>query len=61
MIVINCQIDIGQRLCFNPLSGVDNQNGTFAGGERARYFIRKVNVSRRVNQVELIVLPSLAL
>ena len=54
MIVVNSQIDVGQGLRFYALGGVNDQDRTFAGGQRARNFIGKVHVSRRINQVELI-------
>ena len=54
MIVVNSQIDVGQGLRFYALGGVNDQDRTFAGGQRARNFIGKIHVSRRINQVELV-------
>ena len=54
MIVVNCQINVCQRLRLYPLSGVDHQDRTFAGGKRAADFIGKVNVAGGVHQVELV-------
>ncbi len=61
VIVVDGLIDVGQRLGFHALRGVDHQNGAFAGGQRARHLIGEVDVTRRVHQVEDIVLAILGL
>ena len=43
-------------LRLDPLGGVHHEHGTLAGGKRARDLIREVNVSRRVDEVELVAL-----
>ncbi len=54
MVVVNGEIDVGQRLRFHTLSGVDHQDRTFARGQRTADFVRKVDVSGGVHQIELI-------
>ena len=36
------------------MAGIHNQNGAFAGGERARDFVSEIDVAGRIHQVELI-------
>ena len=55
--MIQCQIDIGQRLRFNALRRIDDQNGTVTGRQAAGYFIVEVHMSGRIDQVEDIFVP----
>ena len=48
------EIDVGQRLRLDPLRGVDHQDRAFAGGQRARHLVVKVDVAGRVDEVELV-------
>ena len=59
-IVVDGLIDIGQRLRFHTLRSVHHQQRAFAGGQRARDFIGKVHMARRVDQVQHIVLAVFA-
>ncbi len=45
---------VGDGLCLNTLSGVDDEHRALAGGQRTRDLVGKVNVARRIDQVELI-------
>jgi hypothetical protein len=54
-------IDVGQRLRFHALAGVDHEQRAFAGGERARDFVREVDMARRVHQIEDVILAVLGL
>ena len=45
---------VGDGLRFDALGGVDDKQSTFAGGERARNFVGKIDVSGSVDQVEAI-------
>ena len=55
------QIHIGNRLSLHPLRGIDEQERTFAGRQTARDFIGKVDVTRRIDQMQGIRLPILGL
>ena len=45
---------IGDGLRLDTLGGVDNEHRALAGGQRTRDLVGKVNVARRIDQVELI-------
>ncbi len=45
-------IDVGERLGLDALRRIDHQKRTFAGRQRTRDFIGKVDVSGRVDQVQ---------
>ena len=47
-------VAVGDRLRFDALRGVDDQQRAFARGERARDLVGEVDVARRVDQVELV-------
>ena len=51
---VDRQVRVGHRLRLDPLRGVDHQQRAFAGGERARHLVGEVDVSRRVDQVQLV-------
>ena len=52
--VVDGEIGIGQRLRFHALRSVHNQQRTFAGSQRARDFIGEVDVTRGVDEIELV-------
>ena len=54
MIIVDGLIDVGQCLGLNPLGGVDNQQGALTGGQRTAHLIGKVNMARRIHQIERI-------
>ena len=60
-IVIQRQIGIGECLRLDALRGIDYQQRAFAGLQAARDFVGEIDVAGRIDQVELIILPSLAL
>src|SRR5262249_6969684 len=51
------QIDVGQRLRLHPLGRVDHQESALTGTERARNLVAEVDVARRVDEVDDVVLP----
>jgi len=55
--MLDALVDIGQRLRFDALGGVDHEERAFAGGQAARHFIGEVDVAGRVHQVEFVALP----
>ena len=55
-VVLDRQVGVGQRLRFDALRGVHQQQRAFAGGERPRDFVREVHVPGRVDQVEDVLL-----
>ena len=55
-VVVNGQVAVGQRLGFHALAGIHHQDGTLTGSQAAADFVLKVNVARRVDQVELVFL-----
>ena len=59
-IVVQRQVGIGQRLRLHALRGVHHQQRAFAGLQAARNFVAEIDVAGRVDQVELVVEPSLA-
>ena len=56
-VVPHGQVEVRYGLRLNALRGVDDQQRAFARGDGARHFVREVNVSRGVDQVERILLP----
>ena len=52
--MIQRQIAVCQRLCLNALTGVDDEHRALAGGEAAADLVLEVDVTRRVDEVELI-------
>ena len=60
VIVVERLIDIGERLRLDPLRGVDHQQRALAGGEAPVHLIGEIDMARRVDQVELVELPSRA-
>ena len=55
------QIHIGNGLGLHSLRGIDEQEGSFASRQTARDFIGKVDVTRRIDQMQGIRLPILGL
>ena len=56
-VVLDREVGVGQRLRLDALRRVDEQQRAFAGGERARDLVAEVDVARRVDQVEHVLLP----
>ena len=54
-------VDVGQRLGFDALRGVDHQQRAFAGGEAAADLVGEIDVARGVHQVERVGLAVLGL
>ena len=51
-VVAERQIEIRYGLGLNALRGIDHQQRTLARGDGARHLVRKIDVSRRVDQVQ---------
>ena len=56
-IVSDGQVGVGERLRLDALRGVDEKQRTLAGGERPRDLVAEVDVARRVDEVEDVLLP----
>ena len=56
-VVLDRQVGVRERLGLGALGGVDDQHGAFARLKRPRDLVREVDVTRRVDQVELMALP----
>ncbi|CRF28838.1 Uncharacterised protein [Mycobacterium tuberculosis] len=54
-IVVQCQIHVGQRLRFDALGRVHNKQRAFTSCETAGNLVRKVDVTRGVDQVQYII------
>ncbi len=59
-IVVQRKIGIGQRLRFDALRGIDHKQRAFARLQAARNFIGEINVPRRIDEIELILLRRLS-
>ena len=56
-LIVESQLGVGQGLGLDALRGVNDEQGSLASCEAARDLVRKVNVTRGVNQVELVFAP----
>ena len=50
------EVEVGQRLRLDALGGVDDENGALARGQRPRHLVREVDVARRVDEIERVLL-----
>ena len=57
--VVDGKIGVRQGLRLDPLRRVDDEKRPLARGERTRHLVAEVDVTRRVDQVELVVFPVL--
>ena len=55
-VVLDRQIGVRQRLRLDALRRVHEQQRAFAGGERARHLVRKIDVPGRVDEVQHVLL-----
>ncbi len=51
-IMIQCQINIRQCLCFDSLRRIHNQDRAITGSKASGYFIVKIDMSWRIDQVK---------
>src|SRR5438105_791583 len=58
-LVLHGQKRVGDRLRLNALGRIDQKNGAFAGRKAARDLIVKIDVTRGVNEVQLIPLAGM--
>ncbi len=56
-VIVKCKVNVSQSLSFDTLRCIDNQNRTLASSKRTRYLISKINMSRGINQIKIIILP----
>ena len=56
-LVLDREIRVRERLGLDALRGVDDEHRALARLQRARHLVREVDVTRRVDQVELVALP----
>ena len=59
--MVQRQIGVGERLRFDALRGIDHEQRAFTRLQAARNLVGEVDVARRVDQVELILLAVLRL
>ncbi len=57
--VIDGQIRIRERLGFDTLRSVDDEQGSFTGREGTGNFVRKIDVAGSIDEVELVSFPVL--
>ena len=50
---------VRNSLRFDALAGIDDEQSAFARGKRARHFVGKIDVTRRINQIELVLVAVL--
>ena len=53
-VVLDGEVEVGQRLRLDALGGVDEQDRALAGGERARDLVSEVHVAGGVDQVQFV-------
>ena len=53
-VMVKRHIAVCQCLCFDSLCRINDQKSTFTGGQSAADFISKVNMTGRIDQVQLI-------
>ena len=58
-VVLQRKVGVGQRLRFHALAGVHHQHSALAGGQTAAHLVVEVHMARRVDEVELVILPVL--
>ena len=58
-VVVDGQVRVGERLRLDALRRVDQQQRSLARGERSRDFVAEVDVARRVDQIEDVLLAVL--
>ena len=59
-VVLDREIGVGERLRFDALRRVDQQQRAFARGQRSRHLVAEVHVPGRVDQVEDVLLAVFA-
>ena len=52
--MLDGRITVGHGLRLDPLPCVHNKQRPLTGGKRSRDFVRKINVPRRIDEIELI-------
>ncbi len=54
-VVLQGQVEVGERLRLDPLRGVDEQHRALAGGQRAGHLVGEVDVAGGVDHVQDVV------
>ena len=57
-VMVNSHIEVRDSLRLHPLRGIYHQQCTFAGSYTAAHLIREVHMSRRINQIQDILLTT---
>ena len=52
--VFHRRVSVGDRLCFDALKGINQQEGPFAASQRPRDFVLKINVPGGIDQIQLV-------
>ena len=55
-IIIQGQVEVGDRLRLDPLGSIDHNQRAFAGHEGTPHFVRKIDVPGRVDEIQQVVL-----
>ena len=58
-VLLKRHIHIANGLAFNTLTCINKKQSTFAGSNGARNFVRKIDVSRRIYKIKLVVISVL--
>ena len=53
-IVVEREVQIRERLRFDALRRIDDEDGAFARGKRARHFVREIDMPGRIDQIEFV-------
>ena len=57
-VTLDRQVHVGERLCLHSLGGVDDQQGSLAGGDGAGDFIGEVDMPRSIDNIDLMIFVS---
>ena len=60
-VVLHGEIEIGDRLCLHSLGSIDEEKNPLAGGKGTGNLVREINVPRRIDQVEDVILAVLGM
>ena len=60
-VVVDGQVRVGERLRLDALRGIDEQQRALAGRQRTRHLVREIDMARRVDQVEDVLVAVLRL
>ena len=55
--MLKSQVEVGQRLCFDPLRGIHNQHGPLTCRQSSGDLISKVYMTRSIDQIQIVGRP----